>query len=153
MSFADFLAKIVYQKLKSLRPSTSFGTDSIQNILLKQLAHKKAFDYVPHPKLLKKLAMYGVIDNFHWISVFLSNRYQRVLVGNSLFNPTSILSVPHGCVLGPTLFLLYINDLPSIVKDLNCSLMLYADNIKLYSSFKDAEYSHNFAVAIYKIYL
>ncbi|XP_047123026.1 uncharacterized protein LOC124806303 [Hydra vulgaris] len=55
--------------------------------------------------------------------------------------------------MNPTLFLLFINDLPSIVKDLNCSLMLYADDIKLYCSFKDADYSHDLAVAIYKVYL
>ena len=102
----------------------------------------KAFDKVPHRRLLWKLEKVGVAGKIlHWISDFLLGRYVRVQVNEALSEPTPMLSgVPQGSVLGPQLFLLYINDLPSAL-GLNC--LLFADDVKIWApvcSTDDADY-------------
>jgi hypothetical protein len=99
---------------------------------------QKAFDSVSHPKLISKLESYNITgDLLSWITAFLTNRTQRVKIGNSLSECIAITSgVPQGSVLGPTLFLLYINDLADCFVDLDCTVKLYADDAKLYSSFR-----------------
>lgn len=76
----------------------------------------------------------------HWISGFLSNRFQRVRVERTLSDPLPVGSgVPQGSVLGPLLFLIYINDIPENISS-NCRL--YADDLKLFRiihSFTDIE--------------
>ncbi|XP_065684246.1 uncharacterized protein LOC136096653 [Hydra vulgaris] len=116
---------------------------------------QKAFDSVSHPKLLAKLALFNIRGNLkNWIAAFLNNRSQQVKVGTSLSNPTCIISgVPQGSVLGPTLFLLYINDITTIVNYLDCSFKLYADDIKLYSSFCNTDHSHYLAIALNNVVL
>ncbi|BHF61383.1 hypothetical protein SprV_0100435700 [Sparganum proliferum] len=92
---------------------------------------KKAFDSVPHKRLIYKLSEIGIRGRLlTWITDFLTGRSQTVCIEASTSTPTPILSgVPHGSVLGPLLFLVYIND---CVDDLGCSAILFADDVKLW---------------------
>ena len=92
----------------------------------------KAFDRVWHSGLLHKLKSYGISGQiFDLISFFLSNRRLRVVVdGKSLQEYRVNVGVPEGSILGPALFLLYINYLPD---DVICDIAIYADDTTLYS--------------------
>ena len=92
----------------------------------------KAFDRVWHAVLLHKLKSYGISGQiFGLISSFLSNRRLRVVLdGKSSQEYPVNAGVPQGSILGPTLFLLYINDLPD---DVICNIAICADDTILYS--------------------
>ena len=93
---------------------------------------KKAFDSVCHNKLLIKLAAYGISGNrLGWIKSFLSDRKQHVCVNNCFSDWSDVSSsIPQGSVLGPILFLLYINDIVDCVQ--GCKIKLFAYDVKLY---------------------
>ena len=92
----------------------------------------KAFDRVWHAGLLHKLKSYGISGQiFGLISPFLDNRQLRVVLdGKSSQKYPVNAGVPQGSILGRTLFLLYINDLPD---DVICNIAIYADDNTLYS--------------------
>ncbi|XGW28756.1 hypothetical protein V3C99_008503 [Haemonchus contortus] len=94
----------------------------------------KAFDRVPHKKLIHKLELLGVYPLIvRWIESFLSGRTYQVRVGSKLSSIRKIPSgVPQGGVLSPTLFLAYTADLPTCVARYQVSCAMYADDIKLY---------------------
>ncbi|MEW8548097.1 MAG: reverse transcriptase family protein, partial [Candidatus Thiodiazotropha sp.] len=102
------------------------------------LDFSKAFDKVPHQRLLLKLHHYGIRGSLlSWIESFLTLRSQRVLVeGKSSSSVPVVSGVPQGTVLGPLLFLLYINDLPERVSS---TARLFADDSLLYRRIKSEQ--------------
>ena len=113
---------------------------------------RKAFDTVPHQRLLNKLRGYNVNGNIlKWISSFLSNRYQYVKINNSSSDTHKVTSgVPQGSVLGPTLFIYFINDLPNVITDAN--VKVFADDTKVYKSINENEDSEILQKAIDSMY-
>ena len=95
----------------------------------------KAFDKVPHRRLLYKLEYYRIRRSTHkWISSWLSERSQKVVLDGQASDPVPVLSgVPQGSVLGPVLFLIFINDLPENIRS---SVRLFADDCVLYGNIK-----------------
>jgi hypothetical protein len=94
--------------LEDILKTTSKG----KQIDIALLDFSKAFDKVPHQRLNNKLNVVGIRDNtLNWISSFLHNRIQLVLLDNVKSSTASVDSdVPQGTVLGPLPFLFYIND-------------------------------------------
>ena len=94
----------------------------------------KAFDKVPHTRLLSKLESYGIQDPvLSWIRSFLTGRSQKVVVNGSKSKPAEVRSgIPQGSVLGPLLFVIYINDLPDAIGNENSHIYMFADDTKVY---------------------
>ena len=94
----------------------------------------KAFDKVPHIPLLSKLAELNIPQPLlNWFYEYLCQRLQRVVVkGESSISSHVISGVPQGSVLGPLLFLIYINEITQIPLNNGTHLLLYADDILLY---------------------
>ena len=93
----------------------------------------KAFDSVSHTKLIFKLRRLGVSNPLlGWIKDYLSNRSQRVVIDGVKSDATPVTSgVPQGSILGPLLFIIYINDITLVVNG-RVKIRLYADDAKLY---------------------
>ena len=94
---------------------------------------EKAFDKVPHKRLVEKLRGYGVRgDLLNWIAAFLADRRQRVRVNGKYSGWSRVISgIPQGSILGPLLFVIYINDLPEILEG-RAAIALFADDAKIY---------------------
>ncbi len=131
-------------KQHGFRPKFSWETQLISTI--EDLSHSvdhghqvdalvldfsKAFDKVPHQRLLHKQAYYGIRGHtLSWIKSWLCNRTQKVIVDGEESHETPVTSgVPQGAVLGPLMFLLFIND---IVSNINSEIRLFADDCVLY---------------------
>ena len=98
----------------------------------------KAFDSVPHERLLLKASYYGIRGKLHtWLRCFLTERKQRVVVNGTSSDWSAVSSgVPQGTVLGPVLFLLYINDLPNSISS---TVKLFADDSVVYRQIQRVE--------------
>ena len=103
-----------------------FGVDVIY------LDYSKAFDSVPHLLLIGKLKCYGIGGKLlFWLESFLHGRSQRVVLNGSESQWSDITSgVPRGSVLGPLLFVLYINDIAEFIQS---QLGVFADDTKMHS--------------------
>ena len=99
----------------------------------------KAFDKVCHKTLLKKLEGFGIQGNvLRWIGNYLDERYQRVIVQGKLSESELVKSgVPQGTVLGPVLFILYINNITEVLK--NSAIKIFADDSKLIRAIESEE--------------
>ena len=99
---------------------------------------QKAFDSVVYTKLCHKLRAYGLSGKLlDWLSDFLFGRVQAVKVNSKVSEFVSVNSgVPQGSVLGPVLFLLYINDLADLFGP-GLSVKLFADDVKIYAVIND----------------
>ena len=97
------------------------------------LDFRKAFDSVPHQRLLVKLRAYGITGVvYNWVADFLSNRQQRVRVNKSKSGLVEVLSgIPQGSILGPVLFTLFIND---ISDNLSSDCRIFADDTKIFNT-------------------
>ena len=115
-----------------------FSLDNHVPVDAAYLDFSKAFDSVPHKRLLHKLSSYGIKGNvLNWVSDFLGDRTQFVSINDKKSSPIPVTSgVPQGSVLGPTLFIYYINDLPDSTDQI---VRLFADDSKVYSEIKSQE--------------
>ena len=102
------------------------------------LDFKKAFDSVSHELLIHKLKSYNISDSMiTWLSSFLNNRRQSVRINGSTSSWTSVTSwVPQGSILGPLMFLLFVNDIPQITSS---NIILFADDTKLWGLIKSID--------------
>ncbi len=107
------------------------GLDNSKDVCLVFLDVSKAFDKVYHPALLHKLESMGISGNLlAWIGSYLSDRRQKVVLNGVSSDSMNInASVPQGSILGPLLFLCYVND---IVNDLETLPYLFADDTSLF---------------------
>ena len=106
-----------------------------ENVDVIYLDFRKAFDTVPHARLINKLYAYGIRGNIlQWIQSFLTDRKQKVIVQGEESQWADVASgIPKGSVLGPVLFLIYINDLPDVVKKF---VTIFADDTKEHAVIK-----------------
>ena len=103
----------------------------------------KAFDKLPDRILAQELEYYGIRnDIIQWIMAWLSERTQKVIIDGICSDPAPVFffffffSVPQGSVLGPILFLIFINDLPD---NINSTVRLFADDCVLYRNIRRSE--------------
>ncbi|KAJ8728440.1 hypothetical protein PYW08_016825 [Mythimna loreyi] len=122
--FSDFLFKNIDKRMQVDAVYTDF---------------KKAFDKVDHEILLKKIAFNGIRGNLlRWFSSYIENRMQRVVINGYQSGSVPITSgVPQGSILGPLLFIIYINDINKCFK--NTQFLLYADDLKLYRTVQNVD--------------
>ena len=124
------------QLISFLQNLAQSNNDNIQtDVIIMDFA--KAFDKVPHRHLIYKLKYYGVTGHtLNWITDFLTDRTQTVVLEGEMSNKVPVTSgVTQGTVLGPILFLIYINDLPNYLQ--HSTLRLFADDSIIYKEIKN----------------
>ena len=97
----------------------------------------KAFDCVDHSILLSTLPYYGIQEQeLKWIRSYLDAQIQQVLVNGCLSDPGHLTTgVPQGSILGPLFFVIYTNDMPSVVR--YCNVNMYADDTEIHCDDKE----------------
>ena len=112
--------------------------DECRSVDVIYLDFQKAFDKVPHKRLIDKLKSHGICGSIqNWINDWLTSRKQRVVINGTSSCWLDVKSgVPQGSVLGPILFLIYVNDLDN---GLLCKVSKFADDTKLASKVTSAE--------------
>ena len=133
--------------LTQLLSSFAFIFDKLNNksvVDVVYLDFKKAFDSVPHDELLFKLWRIGITGPlWHWFKAYLTGRFHYVSIDNVSSPLLPVLSgVPQGSILGPFLFLIYINDLPEHIEFASCYLLNFADDTKLLKAIKSESDEH-----------
>ena len=123
-----------------------FSTDVVY------MDYQKAFDTVPHRRLIGKLSSYGIRgETLKWVEAFLKDRRQRVVINGESSKWSNVTSgIPQGSVLGPILFVIYINDMP---EDVRSDIFLFADDTKISKKIKiiqDCECLQNDLNSMYK---
>ena len=116
----------IYQALENKQVTTALFVD-----------FRKAFDCIHHTRLLRKFEKIGFAENtMSWLKSYLSNHSQRTLAYGIFSKSLPIkYGVPQGSILGPLAFLIFINDLPKIIK--STKFKLYADDTVIYSADQD----------------
>ena len=112
--------------------------DSGETVDVIYLDFQKAFDKVPHERLLSKLKAIGINGNLlRWIRQWLTGRKQRVVINGVMSDWQEVLSgIPQGSILGPLLFIIFIND---IDQDITSKILKFADDTKLLGGVKSQE--------------
>ena len=113
------LVQFVHDIISNLDGAVNRGHKQTDLIIMN---FAKAFDKVPHRRLLHKLDYYGIRGSTHkWINPWLSGRTQQVVLAGQASDPVPVLSGVHQrSVLGPILFLIFINDLPDNIRSSLC---------------------------------
>ena len=127
--------KFCFTNLLETLEAWTDAVDSGYDVDVIYLDYSKAFDSVPHFRLIEKLKGYGIGGSLLlWLKSFLFGRFQRVVLNGSVSQWTGVTSgVPQGSVLGPLLFVLYINDIAEAIQS---ELGLFADDTKIFSIIK-----------------